>query len=974
MKRLLATLLLICLVVSSVSVSALAASGNIVVDEPNFDETKDATPVTFTQLADYDEYMQEHKNEPKGVSEIVIDASKLTSKTSGVKLLQNYNGRNGTSIYTGEEDSVEFTFNAKAGLYTVYIEYYTEPGKDVSAERALYINGKIPFDSVESFELVRSWKDKLDRDENGNLIFEKDIFGNGIVPTQIEEFKWLDTYVYDSLGGYSNALEFSFKDGANTLKLEAVKEPVTIGCIKLVPAKENIPYADYIAQCNKKGYKSYADEEILIEAESAVSKSDQTLYPSSDVSSASTSKSDGSQDAFLQSINYIGGTNWQYNQQRITWQVPTTAKAGLYAVNFKVRKNVYEGMMSSRKFLVNGEVPYKECEAIAFKFSSDWMLVSPQDDNGNNLLVYLEPGDEISLEVTPGVMGEILNTSKKLLNDINTIYRNIIMITGSSPDANRDYQLEKLIPDVIEEMYNKADEVTAIVDKIVDFTKKKGSDMSSLETLARQMKLFKDEPERIPKQLSVFKTNISAFGTWINNASNTPLEVDYISLSSPDKSPKSANANFLVNLGYQFNRFVSSFVIDYNAIGTLEEIKDQDKAVTVWIDSGRDQYQQLRALVNNSYTAKTGNQVNLELVNPGALLSAIVAGIGPDVALGQAKNEPVNYALRNALYDLTQFSDYKEVLKRFTDEAVVPYYFFDGKKTGLYALPEKQDFEMLFYRTDVLAELGIGIPNTWDQLIQCITVLNKNNMEFGMPQSVEIFNTMLMQYNGSMYTSDYKSTNLKTPEATKAFKLWTNFFVNYDCPKTFDFKNRFRTGEMPLGVAAFTLYNTLAVSAPEIRGLWGFTSMPGVVGEDGKINRSVNMTTACCYMIKKNKDYDLSWEFMKWWTDADTQSEYGKRLECVLGASARYNSANTEAFKKLPWTSEELGAIEKQRETAISLPEIAGSYFIGRHILNAFRKVVYNSKDPRDTLYDYSNVIDAEITKKRSEFGLPIDN
>ena len=280
---------------------------------------------------------------------------------------------------------------------------------------------------------------------------------------------------------------------------------------------------------------------------------------------------------------------------------------------------------------------------------------------------------------------------------------------------------------------------------------------------------------------------------------------------------------------------------------------------------------------------------------------------------------------------------------------------------------------MLFYRKDVLSELGLGIPNTWDQLIQCITVLNKNNMEFGMPQSLGMFYTMLMQYGGKMYSSDNKSTDLKTPEATKAFKLWTNFFVNYDSPRSYDFKNRFRTGEMPLGVDSFTLYNTLAVSAPEIKGLWGFTSVPGVVGPDGKINRSNNYGTSCCFILKDNIDYKLSWEFLKWWTEAETQTAYGNRIECVLGASARYNSANTEAFSQLPWTNEELNAMELQRATSYSLPEIAGSYFLDRHILNAFRKVVYSEKDARDTLYDYSNVINSEITKKRQEFGLPVD-
>ena len=355
------------------------------------------------------------------------------------------------------------------------------------------------------------------------------------------------------------------------------------------------------------------------------------------------------------------------------------------------------------------------------------------------------------------------------------------------------------------------------------------------------------------------------------------------------------------------------------------------------------------------------------------MLSAVVAGIGPDVILDQPKAEPVNYALRNAIQSLSVFDDIDEVTARFSKEAIVPFTFYNGKTTDVYALPEQQSFNMLFYRKDVLAELGLGVPNTWDQLIQCITVLNKNNMEFGMPQSLNIYYTMLLQYGGTMFTSDNKATNLKTTEATKAFKLWTNFFVNYDCPKSYDFKNRFRTGEMPLGIDAFTLYNTLEVSAPEIRGLWGFTSVPGVIGEDGKINRSNDLTTSCSFILKDNINLELSWEFLKWWTSAETQSAFGNRIESALGTSARYNSANIEAFQKLPWTAEQLNNLNTQLETSISLPEIAGSYFLNRHILNAFRKVVYKSKDARDTLYDYSNVIDSEITRKRQEFGLPVD-
>ncbi len=59
---------------------------------------------------------------------------------------------------------------------------------------------------------------------------------------------------------------------------------------------------------------------------------------------------------------------------------------------------------------------------------------------------------------------------------------------------------------------------------------------------------------------------------------------------------------------------------------------------------------------------------------------------------------PVNYAMRGAAYDLTQFPDFEEVAKRFRESALTPYRY-DG---GVYALPEQQSFPMLFYRKDIL--------------------------------------------------------------------------------------------------------------------------------------------------------------------------------------------------------------------------------------------------------------------------------
>ena len=50
-----------------------------------------------------------------------------------------------------------------------------------------------------------------------------------------------------------------------------------------------------------------------------------------------------------------------------------------------------------------------------------------------------------------------------------------------------------------------------------------------------------------------------------------------------------------------------------------------------------------------------------------------------------------------------------------------------------------QSFTMMFIRKDILAELDIEIPKTWDDVKEAIPVLQANNMQIGMHNDVKIF-------------------------------------------------------------------------------------------------------------------------------------------------------------------------------------------------------------------------------------------
>jgi ABC-type glycerol-3-phosphate transport system substrate-binding protein len=180
---------------------------------------------------------------------------------------------------------------------------------------------------------------------------------------------------------------------------------------------------------------------------------------------------------------------------------------------------------------------------------------------------------------------------------------------------------------------------------------------------------------------------------------------------------------------------------------------------------------------------------------------------------------------------------------------------------------------------------------------------------------------------------------------------------------------------MPLGVASYATYNTLMVSAPEIRGLWDFTLFPGTLKEDGTLDRTAQTDGLCCMMVATDNEQTKknAWEFMKWWVSADSQVRFGREMESILGASARYQTANRDALKQLAWSRKQLEVLEKQMSQTRGFPEIAGGYSTTRHITNAIRRVINTKEDPRETLLNYARTINEEIRIKRREFNLPVD-
>ena len=863
----------------------------------------------------------------------------------------------------------------KSGFYNVLINYKTTQSRGVDIERELLINGELPFSGADSLTFSRLWTDDpASKKPDGS--YRTDNQGNEIRPSQKEIFDWQSAYCKDDMGYTVEPYRFWFNEGENTLSLKASNEPMIIGGISLTPILAHTDYAAYAKANENKTDNAAAGTLITVQGEDAYLRSSPSLYPRYDRSSPATLPS--SLDKTV--MNYIGGDSWSSSGQWIEWEF-TVPEDGYYNITLKARQQYQRGSVSCRSVYIDGEIPFEELSSVSFMYDTSWQMRTLGDANGNAYSFYLTKGTHtIRLEATLGEMGRILERVEDSIFRLNEIYRSILVLTGVNPDRFRDYNLTAKVPGAIEAMDLESKRLYKLVDDTVDITGQKSDRIAVAQTLAVQLEQFVDRNERITQAFANFKDNITSLGTSLQNMSQIKLDIDQIIISKPGTKLPAVHDGGVYKLWHEIKSCVASYFIDYNSLGDKYE-EGSDHVIQVWIVTGRDQSTVLKTMVDDMFTPESGIKVNVKLVAADAILTAVVAGNGPDVVLSVDSWFAANYAMRNAVEDLTQFDDFEEATSAFLDSAIVPISYNNGTKTGVYGLPETQVYSLLFYREDILEELELEVPQTWDELVAMLPTIQGKNMTIGIPYpdianpDISVFNTLIYQNGGAIYDEDAKHTLIDSEAGVRAFKLYTSFYNNHGLPTVFDFVSRFRSGEMPLGIAPYTTYNTLAVSAPEIRNLWDFTLIPGTLNENGEIDRSVHSNGVCCLMIATDDETVKkdSWEFMKWWVSADAQVRFGREMESILGASARYATANTEALRQLAWSSDQLAILEEQQASAVGFREIAGGYSTTRHMTNAVRRVINTKEDPRETLLTYSRTINEEIKIKRQEFNLPID-
>ncbi len=819
------------------------------------------------------------------------------------------------------------------------------------------IEMKITIDSKsisdnESINVSRLWTDDGDIRVDGK--------GNEFAAKQ----KSFDdvSVIYPTVNG--NVISTQLNEGEHNITLVATEGKYNLESMVLFPVDSISKYS----KPNKSEY--YNGDTVIIEGEDALYKNSRWLISQSDGDSALVHP----YDPYVNKINYIGGTNWKKIGEEITWSVDAPSD-GYYQLSFDYRQNGVVNYNCYRTLKIDGVVPFSEASSIAFPYGVNWNNTVFSDEDGNPFLIYLSKGNHtLSLTVTVGEYEKIIKRLNNVVSGIGNIYFEMTMITGETVDLSRDYDLFELIDNLEQNLKNISRELISIKKAMLKISGRNGGSYESVvSNMNRVVNEMLNHKYSAARYKSNFYSSYTSLSQCINDMQDLPLDIDRIIISAPNKEIEKDNVSFFEKSVYSIKKFISSFVNDYESVSEI----NSEKALTLWVGLGRDQSRVLNDMIASDFTKNTGIDVNVKMVNA-SIVQAIISGKGPDMIIQQARTEPVNLAMRGALYDLTNFEDYKDVLKSFMPGAETPYYY----KNGLYALPDSQVFSMMFYREDILKKFDLTAPKTWDELIEVIKVLSRNNLSVGIPYTqildngqasagvgaLSLLPTLMQQRNIPLYSDDLISTTLTSPKVLDTFDFYTSLYTKLKLNVSISFYNRFRDGTCPIGLSSYTLAVTLMTEAPELDGVWKMSVVPGTKDENGNINYSSAGGGTGCSILNMSNHKEEAWEFLKWWTGAEAQMNYSMNVEAILGPLARASVSNVEAFKMMPWTSEQKSSILNAWKYVQEYPEVPGSYQVARSIDMAFYSVSNSNKSSKDMLVKWGQEADKEVLRMTKKY------
>ncbi len=868
------------------------------------------------------------------------------------ELLLNEAPVGGDVITVKSGDTVTFSVPSDLNGCGIVMKY--KPITSLAVDCKLEIKGE-NLETVGFVPLL--WADKSDD-------YSTDKNGNEYNPEQV----YISTFMTEKICDYRAADKAPIALSGGEVQLTLMSQELEISEIMLVNYTEPKSYSEYYDSKKKSG-----DDFITIEAEKYSLKSDSfirgeavadpALYP---------------YNTYSKLINTVSQSSWSTVGQKIIWEFDIE-NAGYYKIGFRYCQDSNVNKTVFREIEIDGTVPYCEMSSVAFPYTGSGKYENLAVSNGDGAMsVYLEKGQHtVALRAAAGEYADVYNDIRALMDEISELGMRLRKLTAGSDDLNRTWDMEAYAPDAVERINLFADKIDEIYGKLEKIGGCEPSFASNLVYAADTLRDLTEEPEKIPNKTEQLHAGDSSankyLGTVLTAMTSQGLSLDRIYICNNEKLMPKASGNAFVKLIDTVKAFIYSFVADSSSDYSVDS--DNGEELNVWVNRSIQYVQVLQRLTDSKYNSRYGTDIRLSIMpSEQKLILSNATGTNPDVVLGVTTSTPFNLAIRGAVKNLLEYEDFLDFYtEQYNLESLIPFVYGDG----VYGACEAYDFQVLFYRKDILDSLGLDVPDTWDDVKKMMPTLLRNSMNFFVPLSssggyknYNMTTPFIYQNGGTLYSENGVSTAIDEMMSVNGFWDMTELYNIY----AFDdvvasFYNSFRYGEVPIGISGFGTYIQLLIAAPELAGQWGVALTPGTVQSDGSVLRSQMADLNACMIFENTEKPDEAWKFMKWWLSEDTQTEYALSLQTTYGSEYRWNTANLKTFEQLPYDEADKKVILEQWQCQMENIRHPANYMVEREISNIWNNVVINGKELIETIDESTVLINREIERKLKEFG-----
>ncbi len=885
---------------------------------------------------------------------LVFEAAKIADE--GAKIVTDTFENEGAAVKIEQGAKASFKIKVEnAAKYKIALRYYDASTSTLPVNCAVAIDGEYTCYEMRNQQFESEWKYETEK-------FETDRYGNEIVPQSVRIPAWREKYFSDASAITVQPFWFELSEGEHNIELECSQGNIIIS--KIMLTKE--PTNSYGKSGTPQGEECY-----VLEAENFAYKNSASVRPTGEYDASIVPY-----DYSKLKLNMLSGASYADGGQSVTYTF-NVDKSGYYYLGFKYRQNSKNDFPVFRYLYLDGELYTDDFKNIAFDYSRNFTTMTVEDKNGNPIGVYLEKDVKHTLTLTVSLenMAEIIDDVNVLIDEINDMSLQIMKVTGNNTSKYRDFDVLAFLPTIRDDLNDWADRIEDIYSRLAKFVPEVDTvgEYSTLQICVKQLRSLADDINDLPNRINELYQGDSSVGQYLANSLeslySSPLTIDQIYIYQ-DSSKLPRQKGFFYKTAMSICRFLSSFTADYYS---ASEETDED-CLNIWVNRSRLYIELMQKMADDSFYAQTGVTANLSIMpNEEKLVLASASGNAPDIALGVTYTIPFELSVRGAIKKLSDYSDWDEISSRF-GKGIINIGAVDG---GYYLLPETSDFLVLFYRKDILDELGLSVPNTMAEVKELLPVLKRFGMDFyshiaGHPgtKTLSVLVPFIYQMNGRVYGQTATDLLITSENTVNAFKEMSDLFTIYDIPyEVSNFYQHFRSGSIPLGISGFNTYMTLLNSAPEIANSWGVAPYPGYLDENGNVLRYISGAQSTAVIFESTKYAKESWDYLKWWTGAEIQSEFAETLRLTYGNEYMWNTANLEAFEQLPWNEEHKSVILEMLDWIVEVPRVPGNYMTQRSLSNALNNIILTNANVRQELAEAEKDVRDEVNSKLEEFG-----